>query len=767
LVAARTRRSGWLPALIGLALAAALLGFEPDRERLVADGLSRILIQDYERAFGEAEPGNRSNTLFGALDRECTLTGATAVAIGIERPQHRSQWDEALFHQSAKSSLNLYNAGRRERGLAPLRILSESVPGSVRMKLVIRERADGITVVSTIGRESSGRRVLSIEPWRLPGRDSLIPALLAIGVALITRRPLISLFVGVAVGSMILRADVGFPDALVSGFLDVFRVYLRNEVVDSFRIEIIGFIVALLAMVGVMSRSGGVVALIDLLSRYARTVRSTLAATFGMGLMLFFDDYANCLLVGSTMRPLTDRLRISREKLAYMVDSTAAPIAGISILSTWIAFEVSTYSAQLPGVGIMQNAYAIFLQTLPFRFYCLFTLLFVGLLVLTGRDFGPMRAAEKRARTTGELVREGGSPLVSEEFTRVEPSDQVPPAWRNGFLPLVSMLVITLTEIFRRGGGFRRLWDDPLTLFSFESISEILFEGSGAGPIFVGALVGFWIAAFLAGSNVARVALLSGLAGILAFQNRAAEVLAPGVSEGLLDYAAAGLSFGATAAVAAIALWAVGLATTRPHLPWREISRSALVSARSLGLAVVLLFEAWMIGAVCRDLHTADYLVALTSGAVDPLVLPIILFTLSGMVAFSTGSSWSTMAILLPNVVGLADAVGASHPIGGTGMVIVCIGAVLEGSIFGDHCSPISDTTVLSSVSSASDHIDHVRTQMPYALTTASLAILLGYLPTLLWEWWSFGLSMAAALGAVTLLLWGVGRRVEDAEPLY
>jgi Na+/H+ antiporter NhaC len=534
--------------------------------------------------------------------------------------------------------------------------------------------------------------------------------------------------------------------------------------VDTFRIEIIGFVVALLAMVGVMSRSGGVQALIDGIRKYASSVRSTLATTFGMGLLLFFDDYANCILVGSTMRPLTDRVRISREKLAYIVDSTAAPVAGIALLSTWIAVEVSTYSAQLPGVGITESAYAVFLRTIPFRFYCLFTLAFVVLVIVTGRDFGPMAAAEKRARTTGALVRPGGRPAVSEELSSIEPSGAVPPAWRNGLLPLVAVVLVTIEEIFRTGGGFTLLAEDPGALLTLEGIAPILFAGSGAGPIFVGALTGLFLAAFLPGSNVLRPALAVGLVAALALRPSLKGLLAPLVGPGLAGYAAATLAFAALAIPVALTLRGVGVRTTRPHLAFREMVRSAVLSTHSLGFAVVLLFEAWMIGAVCGDLNTADYLSALLSGAVMPTLLPTLLFVIAGLVSFATGSSFSTMGILLPNVVGLAAALGAYHWVGSVGMVVVCIGAVLEGSIFGDHCSPISDTTVLSSVSSASDHIDHVRTQAPYALLTAVVAVLVGYLPTLLWDGWSFTASMASGLGALALVLLVFGRKTPEPQ---
>jgi Na+/H+ antiporter NhaC len=763
------RLFAFFPWVLGVALTAALLVPEPDPDRLVAAALTRVLTEDYEIAFGEGRQKTRDpETFFGALDAALASSDAQAIGLRIERPiVEGTTWDAEPFRRAVASGLNLYNAHRRETGLAPVSLSSPGTPGAIPLALVLLEDDDELTVVGQIS-DGPPHRVNAGGRWRLPGRGSLLPPLVAIAVGLIWGRPLVALFVGIWVGAVgvAMARGLSVAGAVGWGFVDVFGVYLRNEAVSSFRIEIIGFVVALLAMVGVMSRCGGVQAMVDALRRYADSVRSTLAATFGMGLLLFFDDYANCVLVGSTMRPLTDRMRISREKLAYIVDSTAAPVAGISVLSTWVAVEVSTYSAQLPGVGITENAYAIFLQTIPFRFYCLFTLAFVGLLIVTGRDFGPMGVAERRARTTGALVRPGGTPVVSEELTRIEPSGAMPPDWRKGAYPLIAVVAVTILEIFRTGGGFGVLAETPGALLSLEGIAPILFKGSGAGPILVGALVGLFVATVLAGSNVVRIALTAALATSFVLKTRLEGVLAPFVTADLVGYAAVSLALAVTAMVVAAVLRWGGVKTARPHLTWGEMSRSAVLSTRSLGFAIVLLFEAWMIGAVCQDLNTADYLSALVSGAVTPALLPTLLFAVAGLVAFSTGSSWSTMGILLPNVVGLSAAIGMEHAIGSVGMVIVCIGAVLEGSILGDHCSPISDTTVLSSVSSASDHIDHVRTQAPYALLTAAAAVVFGYIPTLLFDWWSFWLAMASGLGAMALVLLLVGRTTpEIASP--
>ncbi len=542
-------------------------------------------------------------------------------------------------------------------------------------------------------------------PFRAPGPISLLPPMVAIALAVLLRRPVASLFLGVLVGAYLLR--LGSPDNVVvevaKGFGDVFRVFFWKEASDGSRLMIVGFVIAMLAMVGVITKNGGIRGLMNHVAKLARSARSTQIATYLMGLLVFFDDYANTILVGSTMRPLTDRFRIAREKLAYIVDSTAAPVAGLSIFSTWIAFEVSTFSAQLPMAGLSaSDGYSVFIDTLPYRFYCILSLAFVALVTTTGRDFGPMLAAEKRARRTGQLVREGGTPMVGDIATAMEPARGVTiQAWR-ALVPLLVFVGVTCFTILQTGGAFA---DDAPSLFTIQGLSAVL----GGGDSYL--------------------------------------ALWRGSSLGLLT--------------AVLASLAAGLRLEIVDAAWKTL--------RSTGVALAILYLAWMIGAVCGELNTAHYLTALLENMEYPLALPVILFVLSGAIAFATGSSWSTMSILLPLVVGLSYSLGerniAADPesIDGYMLMVLSIGAVLEGSIFGDHCSPISDTTVLSSVASASDHIDHVRTQAPYAALTMVVAIAAGYLPAA-----AFGLHPGLSLLAGVVVLW-IGLRVlgerADEEP--
>lgn len=561
------------------------------------------------------------------------------------------------------------------------------------------EPAEGqLTLHATFPDETS---VGATRVWHPPTSRSLIPPLVAILLAMIFRRPLLALATGVVLGSVLeqLMHGASLGKGTLTGAVHVVTRYLPREFLEPTRLQIAIFIVCMLALVGIMTRAGGIRGLMDRLALFARDARRSQVATFFIGMVVFFDHYANTILVGTTMRPLTDRFKVAREKLAYLVDSTAAPVAGLSIFSTWIAFEVSTFSVQLPEAGMAASqGYEIFLRTMPYRFYSLFTLFLVGLIVFTGKDFGPMLRAERRARR-GKVMRDGARPLVHQSVKDLEPVEGARILARTALVPLATFLFVTIGAILVKGGAFSS--SNTGAELGFSGFSGVIFRGSGAGPLMIGALAGL--------------------------------------------------------VMACVMTWLAGIP--------REIPRGAWAGLRSMGAAIALLYLAWMIGAVCHDLGTTSYLAVLLKEALNPLLLPVILFGIAGLVAFSTGTPWSTMTILLPLVVGIAFEAGKSTPIGGEGMLIVAIGAVLEGAIFGDHCSPISDTTVMSSIASASDHVDHVRTQAPYAILAMVVAVLFGYYPAVI-----IGLSPILSLllgaAALTLFMKFYGRRAESsAEP--
>ena len=535
--------------------------------------------------------------------------------------------------------------------------------------------ADGVGFTLTIDETEEGRSLTlragesseTSGDFSPPTPNSLFPPLIAIALALLFRKPIIALLAGIVTAGALMRAE----ESLLSSFNPIAAVRdvglaFKTQFDADDKTQIVGFVIAMMAMVGVITYNGGLRGVMDLVAARAKDAKRTQVATWLMGLIIFFDDYANTILCGATMRPLTDRFRVCREKLAYLVDSTAAPVAGISIFSTWVAFEVSQYSPQLPAAGMSPaDGYSVFIQTIPYRFYCLFALALCGIVALTGRDFGPMLTAERRARATGEVVRKDGSPMVSSIVTEMAPAKGVTArAWR-AIVPLLVFIFFTAGWVFYTGlQGAKEAGLE--TTLSSRGLSNILGQGNSYAALLYGSSAGLLVAA---------------LASLMA------------------------------------SLSPVG------------VIRAAISGLRATGVALAILYLAWMIGAACGELGTATYITAAVGDALPPALLPVLLSAISGLVAFSTGSSWSTMSILLPLVVGLAYQLGLESEIGAAGLVVVSIGAVLEGAIFGDHCSPISDTTVLSSTACASDHVDHVRTQMPYALLAMSAAVICGYLP--------------------------------------
>ena len=581
-----------------------------------------------------------------------------------------------------------------EGQLIPIETAPAASPNSIRLACRAAQTQEGgeliCTVVGAHRSEPIELKVAFFRWW------SILPPFVAILIALLFQKTIVALFCGVWLGATLLSG----MNPLTGLWLFVHHYFYEKALLDQFRLEIIGFVIFLCAMVGVLSRGGGIRGFVNMLVRIARSVRSTQFATYLMGLAIFLDDYSNCILVGSVMRPLSDKMRISREKLAYIVDSTAAPIAGLAMLSTWIAYEVSTFSAQLPEAGISESGYEIFIKTIPFRFYCIFTLFFVLMVILTMRDFGPMLRAERRARATGKVVRPGSRPMVSAAMTRIEAKAGVPERWYNAVLPIATVILVTMEEYWRIGGG----WTRPLSdLFSLDALREVLgtaSDVSAARPILFGAVAGFVLAVLLL--LVQRI------------------------------------------------------------LPLLECLKAAASSTRALFFAVIILFLAWCIGGVCADIGTAHYLIALFKGVIPPLLFPLVLFLTASLVSFATGSSWSTMAILLPNTVLFAVKMAELSDLETLPMLVISIGAVLEGSIFGDHCSPISDTTILSSVSAASDHLDHVKTQIPYALCTMFVATVIGYIPAAagIHPLISIGVGLAVLLAGLLI----IGRRADSAR---
>ena len=511
-----------------------------------------------------------------------------------------------------------------------------------------------------------------------PGWLAVIPPLLAIVLALVTRQVIVALLLGVWVGALILYSW----NPLIA-FLRTGDRFLVGALADRDHASIVLFSTMLGGMVGILARGGATEGVVRALASRIGGRRGGQITTTLMGTVIFFDDYANTLLVGSTMRPLTDRLRISREKLAYLVDSTAAPVATIAVISTWVGFEVGLIqdAAVRFGTEASGAAYTFFLRSIPYSFYPWLTLLCVYLVAGLGRDFGPMLAAERRAAQLGLPLRPGAHPasqMLGETTGNRDPAHPT-----LALIPVALVIAITACGLWWSG-------------------------------------------------HQSAIA-----AGIVSPSLRA--ILNHADSFGVLIWAALGGS-----------VVAGSLAVAARRLTLADAADGWLEGARAMLVAVVILILAWSLSAVCDGLQTAKYLVEISSGALSARLLPTVTFLLAAAVSFATGTSWGTMAILMPLVYplgamlpgaeGIADAVA-------TRIHLAAVSAVLAGAVFGDHCSPISDTTIMSSLATGSDHVDHVRTQLPYAVLVAVVAVVAGYLPA------GFGIAPALSLGVGAMLI--------------
>ena len=526
---------------------------------------------------------------------------------------------------------------------------------------------------------------------------SIIPALLAIVAALVFRQVVVALFLGVWVGAWIVTGDLGL--GWFTGLFATIEAYILPALADGDHAAIILFSMMIGGTVALIQRNGGTAAIVDSVTRWARTAGRGQFATALLGVLVFFDDYANTLIVGGTMRPITDRLRISREKLAYIVDSTAAPIACLAFVTTWIGYEVGLIGDavdKIPGLDVAP--YSVFLGSIAYSFYPILALFFVFAVTLSRRDFGPMLKAEQRARETGQLYRVGSTVEAAEaESELLEPPAEAPKRLVNAVVP----------------------------------IAVLVF----------GVLIGLWI--------TGRAAVLEG----------GGELTLKAIVGDANSYTAMMWASLASVVVAVVMSVAQRILTVEQALDaW-------FAGVRSMLLAIVILILAWSLSNVNDALGTAPFLVDLLSDTLDPGLVPAIVFVLAAVVAFSTGSSWGTMGILMPLAIPLAWGVLAADGLHTSDeymhILYSTVSAVLAGAVWGDHCSPISDTTILSSLAAQCDHIDHVRTQLPYALTVGAVALFLGTIPTgYNVPWWVMLPICAAVLFAVIRF---VGKPVPNA----
>ena len=504
---------------------------------------------------------------------------------------------------------------------------------------------------------------------------SLIPSLLIIILAWRSKEILLSLFIGVFTGALILNNYNP-----LTAFLRTTDTYILQSLADSWNAAIIILILALGGVIGIITKAGGAQAIGDHIASKAKSVKNAKLAAWLLGLAIFYDDYSNTLIVGNTMRPITDRLNIPREKLAYIVDTTAAAVTSIIPISTWIAYEVGLINDSFAELGIDSNAYGTFVKSIPYSFYSIFAVVLALLIILKNRDFGGMYKAELRAYKTGKVLRDGATPLASKELVEMTVPEGSGITWIQAFIPIISIAFITVFGLWWNGGGATGIGIGEA--FGNADSSVVLLWAS-----FGGSLIAAFIAKFIGKINIVDI----------------------------------------------VNAWVDG--------------------AKAMVIACFILALAWSVGTITSELGTADFIIGLAEGNLPAFLIPSVVFVVAAFISFSTGSSWGTMAILMPLSIPLAHTLG--------GALVPTIAATFTGSIWGDHCSPISDTTIMSSMSSGCDHMDHVQTQMPYAITGALFALIIGFLPAGLGVSWF--ISLIIGIVGMYFVLHYIGKSIEPS----
>lgn len=470
---------------------------------------------------------------------------------------------------------------------------------------------------------------------------SLFPPVIAIGLALITKEVYSSLFVGILSGGIIYAAASG------TGFEGTFKAVVQDGLItnlsNAYNVGILVFLVVLGIIVVLMNKAGGSRAYGEWAAAHIRGRRGAALSTFFLGVLIFVDDYFNCLTVGSVMRPITDKHNISRSKLAYLIDSTAAPICIIAPISSWAA----AVSGTVEGV----NGISLFINTIPYNLYAFLTILMVIFISVSDTDYGPMKIHEDNAKN--------GDIFTTKNNTYEQDAQPVTERGRviDLILPVAVLIVFCVVGMIYTGGFF------------------------------------------------------SGTDFVTAFAN--------------CD-AAFGLSLGSISALIVI----IAYYMFRRVLKFNECMDSIAAGFKQMVPAILILTFAWTLKTMTNHLEAGAFVSGVVQSATAlSVLLPVILFVVAIGLAFATGTSWGTFGILIPIVTSVFDAELAN--VSQTGeipsMVIICISACLAGAVCGDHCSPISDTTIMASTGAQCDHVNHVSTQLPYALTVAAVCVV-GYL---------------------------------------
>lgn len=481
---------------------------------------------------------------------------------------------------------------------------------------------------------------------------STIPAVVTILLAFATQKVIPSLLGGVFLGSLLASKYSLWDSLLHSSSLIVSQILgdldkISFATLNWYHIKIILFAFALGGLIEICGINGGTKGIVSFFDRFSKSKVSAQLSAFSMGVVIFFDDYANTLIVGNTMRPIADRMKISREKLAWIVDSTAAPVATIAPVSTWIGFELGLFQEAMQRFDIFSktNAYSIFLNSLPYAFYAIFSLIFILIIVISKRDFGPMLEFEQKRQTLSDEELYPTANSVGHDMQTMADQKAL---ILNALLPILSVIILTLTCLYFTGGktkGSTAFWD---TVARGDSGTSLMISS------YFGCTLAILMGYFRQGTSIFK----------------------------------------------SLKTWVVG--------------------GKEMLMPTLILLLSWSLGHICEILKTGVYVSSLVELHLWIGLIPILIFLVSALIAFSTGTSWGCMTLMVPMVFSLTSL----HSPENAYLFLASLSAILGGASYGDHCSPISDTTILSSMSCRIEHINHVKTQLPYASTVAFVCIL-------------------------------------------
>ncbi|MGL4561119.1 MAG: Na+/H+ antiporter NhaC family protein [Brevinema sp.] len=492
---------------------------------------------------------------------------------------------------------------------------------------------------------------------------TILPAVISITLAFVTRQVYFSLFIGIWTGTLLLSFTNGINLSDLYTSFDKIVNTMLTIMSDSWNASIIAQVITIGGLIGIIGKNGGSFAVAEVISKKAKSAVSAQLLSCVTALFIFFDDYANCLITGPVMRPVTDKLKVSREKLSFIIDATAAPIAGIALISTWVGYELGILRDAYTIAGVTSpNAYAIFIETIPYRFYNFLMLGFVVIIALMKKDFGPMLKAEQRARQTGITLPPESSIQKDESLN---PAPHIKHYMVNALIPIFVLIFGSFGGIWYT--GHQALLEQNQNFSENLSISQYIIEILGASNVM---------------TEIFKASMMASIVAMI-------------------------------------------LSTVTKTMTFFESLNVWVIGAKNLISTTFILILAWSITSIIKELGTSIFLTQLMKGSLLPQFIPVLTFILASIISFATGTAFGTMGIILPLAVPLAASLSGSPD---SSVTLITAGAVLSGAIVGDHCSPISDTTILSSSGAECPLIDHVDTQLPYAMLVSGISILFGYI---------------------------------------